>query len=163
MATLVLFFVQNDRNIETHYILQVAEEARRQKHELQKQERSTLLAAVSLDHHAYSLKQKELMPPPPSVTPSTTGSPLPTASTGNIKETYHGDKSMMTASPAPSCSTKKRLHSSEEGPSPTVHTVHSRLDDEQSAQSKHRDDEDDDCDVEESPVKRRRGWFGSLF
>lgn len=144
-------------------MLQVAEEARRQKHELQKQERSTMLAAVSLDHHAYSLKQKELMPPPPPVPTSTTGSPLPTASTGNIRETYQGDKSMMTASPAPSCSTRKRLHSSEEGPSPTAHTVYSRLDDEQSAQSKHHDGEEDDDDVEESPAKRRRGWFGGLF
>ena len=122
-----------------------------------------MLAAVSLDHHAYSLKQKELMPPPPPPAPtSTTGSPLPTASAGNIRETYQGDKSMMTASPAPSCS-KKRLHGSEEGPSPTAHTVHSRLDDEQSAQSKHNDGEDDDCNVEESPAKIRRGWFGSLL
>ena len=58
---------------------------------------------------------------------------------------------------------EKRLHSSEEGPSPTAHTVYSRLDDEQSAQSKHHDGEEDDDDVEESPAKRRRGWFGGLF
>ena len=129
----------------------------RTKYELQKKERSSMLANISVEQHAFSLQQqKELMPPPPPVNVNSPNAP--SCSAGNIREAIDSDSKSYFTSPAPSSVTAmKRRRVAEDEPSPSG--VPTPIEE---ASGCTNDDEEEEDTSESVKKRRKKGWF-NLF
>jgi cell wall-associated NlpC family hydrolase len=143
--------------------LKVAEDKMRTQYELKKKERSSMLANMSLEQHAFSYSQKSQFKIPE----------LPTAS-GNIREKMGSNKETATSSPhtpAKSLPPKTTTTSTHHRATPQgTDDVRTRQDNDDRggagpSAAAGRDDESEDTEscfettVQESS-KRKRKWFG---